>query len=85
MNNLQKVALAEFVVECALGVERGDLAGTAPLYAEMAKEAEEDDVFLPLVVTISRISQGESDEMSNRELAAWMKGWAWQFDPRTAT
>lgn len=81
----KKMALADFIIEAAAGIASGDIAGTAVLYTEMADAAKADGVMLPLVATIARRGQGGQGEMTDGELAAWLRGWVYQFDPRTAS
>ena len=80
MNYQQRHALAEFVVESAHGIADGDFVGVWELWKEMAEEAEKAGVILPLTTTIRLRAVGRNGEMSDAEMAAWLKGWAYCFD-----
>ena len=82
MNWQQKHALVEFVIESANGIAKGDWEGVNELWQEMAAEAEKAGVILPMTVTIRMAAEHGRpvDSMSNAEMAAWLKGWAYAFE-----
>lgn len=82
MNYQQKHALADFVIEAANGIAKGDWEGVNVLWQEMAAEAEKAGVILPMTATIRKSAEHgrPQDAMSNAEMAAWLKGWAYAFE-----
>lgn len=55
--DLTLMALADFLSESIRGIETGDIEGVSPLYSEMADEASEMGIFLPMRANIYNCAQ----------------------------